>query len=176
MIFQATPIAGVLEVHPERREDSRGYFVRTFCAQEFVEAGLVSRFLQSSTSYNRLPGTLRGMHYQGTPHPEVKLVRCSRGRVFDAVVDLRRDSGTFGRVHARELSAENGVALYVPAGVAHGFLTLEADSEVFYSIDSVHVPGAGEGIRWNDPGLGVDWPRVPAVVSERDLRYPDFEW
>ncbi len=171
-----TRIDGLFEIHPERREDERGWLVRTFCAETFEAAGLAHRVSQSTASFNRRRGTLRGMHYQPSPHLETKLVRCTRGRVFDVIVDVRRGSPSYRSWHALELSAENGVSVFLPGGVAHGFLTLEDSSELLYQMDMPHVPDAGRGLRFDDPGLGIPWPEPPQVISDRDRTYPDFAW
>jgi dTDP-4-dehydrorhamnose 3,5-epimerase len=174
MIFRDTLIEGVWVIEPERFEDERGFFARTWDTSEFAQRGLNGRIVQSSISYNRLRGTLRGMHYQAAPHAEVKLVRCTSGSIFDVAVDLRMESATFCRWFGTELSAENRFAMYVPEGCAHGFLTLTEESEVTYLISEFHAPDAARGLRWNDPAIGIDWPADVLVVNERDRSYPDF--
>ena len=175
MIFVPTPLPGVFVVEPERREDERGFFARTFCAREFAERGLESRVAQCSVSFNPRRATLRGLHYQAAPHAEAKLVRCTRGEIFDVAVDLRPDSPAFRRHLGLILSAEDRRMLYVPAGCAHGFETLTDDCEVFYQISEPHTPEAARGVRWDDPAFAIPWPLPPAVISERDRAYPDFE-
>ena len=174
MRFARTDIAGVLIIEWEPVSDERGHFARIFCPQDFSDAGIDFAPVQSSISHNVATGTLRGMHYQPAPFGEAKLVRATRGRVFDVAVDLRPESGTYLRWTGAERSAENGRALLIPQGVAHGFLTLEPASEVLYQIDRMFEPGHGRGIRWNDPAVAIDWPILPAVMSARDATYPDF--
>ena len=174
MTFHPTPLPGVVVVRPARHADERGYFARTWDGAAMAAAGLDARVAQCSTSFNAAAGTLRGMHYQAAPHAEAKLVRCTRGRVFDVAVDLRPGSPTFRRWAGAELSAENGHALYVPEGCAHGFLTLEGASEVLYMISAPHVPEAARGVRWDDPAFGIAWPAEVRVVKDRDATYPDF--
>jgi dTDP-4-dehydrorhamnose 3,5-epimerase len=174
MIFRSTEIEGVWVVEPERHEDGRGFFARTWDEQEFANRGLSDRLVQSSLSFNRRRGTLRGMHYQVAPHEEAKLVRCTAGAIFDVAVDLRRDSKTFRGWVGEELSADNRLALYVPEGCAHGFLTLADDAEVSYLISAPYVPGAARGVRFDDPAFGIVWPVRVVLVNERDRSYPDF--
>ena len=175
MIFTATAVPGVFVVEPERRDDERGFFARTFCAREFAERGLDARIAQCSVSYSPRRATLRGLHYQAAPHAEAKLVRCTRGEIFDVAVDLRPGSTTFKRHVALTLSAEDRRAVYIPPGCAHGFETLTDDTEVLYQISEFHVPEAARGMRWDDPAFAIQWPLAPAVISERDRSYPDFE-
>jgi dTDP-4-dehydrorhamnose 3,5-epimerase len=175
MFFHKTEIDGVWVVEPERHEDERGFFARTWDKQEFADRGLSFELVQSSVSFNRLRGTLRGLHYQAAPYREAKLVRCTAGAVFDVAVDLRAESPTFRRWFGRELSAESRMALFVPEGCAHGFLTLANDTEVEYAITEPHVPEASRGVRWNDPAFGIEWPGEPVVMNERDRSYADFE-
>ena len=174
MIFTPTAIEGVVIVEPEKRLDERGYFARTWCAREFAEQGLTTPFVQSNISYNRRRGTLRGMHYDVSPHEEIKLVRCTRGALFDVAIDLRSSSPTYRRHVAVTLTPEGGNMLYIPAGFAHGFLTLADDTEVCYLMAPYYVPRPTRGVRWNDPAFGIEWPIPVAVVSERDAAYPDY--
>jgi dTDP-4-dehydrorhamnose 3,5-epimerase len=177
MRFTETAVAGALVVEPDRIEDERGFFARTFSTDEFAARGLDSRVDQCSTSFNTRAGTLRGLHYQQAPHEEVKLVRCTRGAVYDVTVDLRADSPTYLRWAGVELSADNGRALFVPEGCAHGFQTLVDASEVLYQISTPWVPTAARGVRWDDPAFGIDWPPEPPhgrTMSARDAEYPDF--
>jgi dTDP-4-dehydrorhamnose 3,5-epimerase len=174
MTFRETGIEGVWVVEPERYEDERGFFARTWDVEEFARRGLSSRLVQSSISFNRRRGTLRGMHYQAAPHEEAKLVRCTSGSIFDVAVDLRTESATNRRWVGTELSAGNRLAMYVPKGCAHGFLTLTDDSEVAYQISEFHAPDAARGVRWNDPAIGIDWPGEVLVINERDRSYPDL--
>jgi len=176
MRFVSTPLAGVWVIEPERLGDERGWFARTYDAEEFLARGLEAAVAQSNASYNAHAGTLRGMHYQAEPHGESKLVRCVRGAIFDVAVDVCRDSPTFCSWHGVELSAENGRALYIAAGLAHGFQTLADDSDVIYQMGHRYVPGAARGVRFDDPAFAIQWPAVDGqrIVSERDRSYPDF--
>jgi dTDP-4-dehydrorhamnose 3,5-epimerase len=169
-----TSLHGAVLIEAERLADERGFFARTFCQETFSRWQLKSSFVQSSVSFNARRGTLRGMHFQNAPHGETKLVRCTRGAIHDVIVDLRRDSTSFMRWFGVELSAENHLALYVPEGFAHGFLTLCDESEVLYQMTDPFVAGAASGVRWNDPAFGIDWPNAPVVISDRDRAYPDF--
>jgi dTDP-4-dehydrorhamnose 3,5-epimerase len=175
MRFTETEIAGVVVAEIQPRSDERGFFARLHCPEEFAAAG--HPFVPAQTSLSRNPhrGTLRGLHYQPAPHAEVKLVRCVRGRIFDVAVDLRPDSPTHRRWTAAELSAENARALLIPEGVAHGFLTLEADTDVLYQIAPKFEPGREAGVRWNDPAFAIAWPFPPMLISDRDAAYPDYE-
>jgi dTDP-4-dehydrorhamnose 3,5-epimerase len=176
--FIETPVAGALVVEPQPIEDGRGFFARTFSRADFSARGLDARVDQCSASFNARAGTLRGMHYQAAPHGEVKLVRCTRGAIFDVAVDLRPESPTYLRWAGVELSADDGRALYVPHGCAHGFQTLVDAAEVLYQISTPYVPAAARGVRWDDPAFGIDWPAPPAggrTMSARDAEYPDFD-
>lgn len=175
MKFLPTPLGGAHVVELEPQEDERGYFARSFCREEFAQRGLKSEFAQCSVSLNHRRGTLRGMHYQVKPHQEAKLVRCTRGRIQDVIVDLRAGSPSFKQWLAVELSADNSRMLYVPEGFAHGFLTLADDTEVFYQISEVHHPESARGFRWNDPAFGIAWPAPVQVISDRDREYLDFQ-
>lgn len=161
-------------IRSEPAADDRGHFVRSFCKTEFGQAGIETEFPQHSLSYNIATGTLRGLHYQDAPFEEAKVVRCSRGRIHDVIVDLRRTSSTFGRWLAFELNPENGLALYIPGGFAHGFITLAPASEVHYMINRDYVPGHGRTVRWNDPDLAIQWPLQPVVMSPGDQNAPGF--
>ena len=174
MRFAATAIAGVVVVDIEPRTDERGSFARLHCPEAFASAGHPFAPVQTSLSRNPTAGTLRGLHFQPPPHAEVKLVRCVRGRIFDVAVDLRPDSPTHRRWTAAELSAETARALLVPEGVAHGFLTLEPDSDVIYQISPAYQPGHEAGVRWDDPAFAIAWPSAPALISPRDAGYPDY--
>jgi dTDP-4-dehydrorhamnose 3,5-epimerase len=175
MRFTRTDIAGVVIVDAEPHADDRGAFARLHCPEEFSAAGIAFEPVQTSVSRNPVRGTLRGLHYQKDPHAETKLVRVTRGRVFDVAVDLRPQSPTFRRWTAAELSAENLRALFIPEGVAHGFLTLEPDTDVLYQIAPAYRPGHEAGVRWDDPAFAIAWPERPALLSDRDAAYPDFE-
>lgn len=175
MIFSETAIPDAYLIEPERRSDERGFFARTWCQKEFAEHGLNERLVQCSTSFNASVGTLRGIHYQMPPHMEAKLVRCTRGAVFDVIVDLREGSATCGQWAGFELSAETGQMLYIPEGVAHGFQTLLPQTEVFYQISTHFAPDSAAGICWDDPVLAIDWPPVEhRIISEADARRPRF--
>lgn len=174
MIFRETAIDGVRIVEPELHEDDRGFFARTWDADEFAAHGLNRRLVQASISFNRRRGTLRGLHYQAAPHEEAKLVRCTAGAIFDVAVDLRRGSPTFKGWIGVELSGKNRLALYVPEGCAHGFLTLANDAEVNYQISTAHVAEAARGVRFDDPVFGIGWPGEIVVINERDRSYADF--
>ena len=175
MKLHETGIPGARVIEMEPHEDERGFFARTWSAEEMRVLGLDSAVTECSISYNAKQATLRGMHYQVAPHEETKLVTCIRGRIFDAIVDLRPDSDSYLKTFVTELSLEDGKALHVPAGVAHGFITLQDDSYVHYQIGGAYEPGAARGVRWNDPALDIDWPFDPAVISERDRAFEDFE-
>lgn len=172
MIYHYTQLPGVFVVEPERERDSRGWFSRTFCTDEFGDLGMATAFAQCSASFNTERGTLRGLHYQGTPAEEAKLVRCVQGAIFDVAVDIRPHSPTFGRWVSVELTALNGRMLYVPEGCAHGFQTLVNNSEVFYQISVPYRAELSRGIRWDDPDIGIDWPVAGAILSDRDRALP----
>jgi len=174
MRFVPTEIAGVVRVEAEPHEDERGGFARLQCPDEFAAAGVAFAPVQTSVSRNPTAGTLRGLHYQPAPHAETKLVRVARGRVFDVAVDLRPGSPTHRRWTAAELSADNLVGLFIPEGVAHGFLTLEPDSDVLYQIAPAYQPGHETGVRWDDPAFAIAWPAPPQLISPRDAGYPDY--
>ena len=174
MIFIETVVPGAFVIEPERLGDERGFFARTWCVRECEARGLNPLVVQCSVSVSERKGTLRGLHYQAAPHAEAKLVRCTRGAIYDVIVDLRDESPAFLRHVALELSAENHRMLYVPEGVAHGFQTLEDASEVAYQMSAFHVPSHARGVRWNDPAFAIDWPAGDRIISERDRSYPDF--
>ena len=175
MIFKDTKLSGVFVVELEALEDERGFFARSWCAREFEEHGLQTRFVQSNISFNKNKGTLRGMHYQAAPHPEVKLVRCTRGAIFDVVIDLRPDSPTFTQWISITLTADNHMSAYIPKGFAHGFQSLEDCSEVFYQMSEFFAPECARGVRWNDPAFGIKWPPGERTISKKDQGYPDFK-
>jgi dTDP-4-dehydrorhamnose 3,5-epimerase len=174
MRFTKTPLAGVVVVDIEPHGDERGLFARLQCPDEFASAGVPFSPVQTSLSRNPAAGTLRGLHYQRAPFAETKLVRAVRGRMFDVAVDLRPESPTFRQWVAEELSSDNARALFIPQGVAHGFLTLEPDTDVLYQISPRFEPGHEAGARWNDPAFAIAWPAPPQLISERDANYPDF--
>ena len=165
-------MAGAFLVTPEKRSDDRGFFARTWCADEFRARGLVHQFAQSSLSVNPIRGTLRGLHFQRAPHAEVKLLRCVRGAIFDVIVDIRPDSSTYLQWIGVELGAGSFQSLYAPQGFAHGFQTLMADTEVDYLISTPYAPGAADGLRYDDTTLAIDWPVPVTRVSDRDLDWP----
>jgi dTDP-4-dehydrorhamnose 3,5-epimerase len=169
--FTPTPLAGAYVIELERIEDERGFFARSFCQEEFRKQGLKPAIAQCNVSWNRKRGTLRGLHYQAAPHEEAKVVRCTRGTVWDVLVDLREGSPTRLRWHAQELSAENRRAFYVPEGFAHGFQALADDSEVLYQMSEFYHPGLARGLRWDDPKLGIRWPLPEPTLSARDRSY-----
>ncbi len=175
MIFHRTPLEGARLIELEKRGDDRGFFARAFCEKEFEADGLVSRFVQVNNSLSARKGTLRGMHYQMAPHGEVKIVRCVRGALWDAILDLRPQSPTYKQWFGAELSAENRLAMYVPRGFAHAILTLTDDAEALYLVSDFYAPSHERGIRWNDPAFGVEWPIQPTEISEKDAAWPDFD-
>ena len=172
MIFTQTALPGAFIVDLELRSDDRGFFARSYCSDEFAAQGLTAPLRQCSVSYNVRKGTLRGLHYQAAPHEEHKLVRCTAGAVFDVIVDIRPHSRHYNRWFGIELTAQNHRALYVPAGFAHGFITLSDDAEVYYMISVPYSPEHAQGFRWSDPAFGIQWPLSPGVISPRDAAYP----
>jgi dTDP-4-dehydrorhamnose 3,5-epimerase len=173
MRFSPTRVPGVVVVDIEPHADDRGAFARLQCPDEFAAAGIAFSPAQTSLSRNPQAGTLRGLHYQAAPHAETKLVRVVRGRIFDVAVDLRPDSPAFRQWVGEELSADNARALFIPQGVAHGFLTLEPDTDLLYQISPRFEPGHEAGVRWDDPAFAIRWPDRPRLISERDANYPD---
>jgi dTDP-4-dehydrorhamnose 3,5-epimerase len=174
MIFTDTGLPGAWLIDPEKLEDERGFFARTFCREEFSAHGLNPKISQCSLSYNRSQGTLRGMHYQAPPHEEEKLVTCVRGAAYDVIIDLRADSPTFCRWFGVELEADSYRMLYVPRGFVHGFQTLKDHTSIFYQISEFYHPECARGIRWDDPAFGITWPSPPAVISDKDRSIPDY--
>jgi dTDP-4-dehydrorhamnose 3,5-epimerase len=172
MIFRETGLEGLKTIELDRNEDERGYFARTWCREEFTAHGIDIAFSQCSTSFNRHRGTLRGLHFQAPPHGEAKLVRCTRGCVFDVAVDLRSASPTRGQWRAVELSAATGNMFFIPDGFAHGFQTLEDDTEIFYQISTPYSPASARGIRWDDADLAIDWPVADPILSDKDRGHP----
>jgi dTDP-4-dehydrorhamnose 3,5-epimerase len=173
--FIETRISGVFVIEPERLADERGFFARTWCQQEFAAHGLDPRVVQCGASFNPRQGTLRGLHYQAAPHEETKLVRCTRGAIFDVVADLRDGSPTRQLWFATELTADNHRMMVIPPGCAHGFLTLIQDSEVFYQMSVDHHADSSRGVRWDDPALAIRWPAEVRVISERDRQLPSSQ-
>ena len=174
MRFHETRISGVFEVHLEPKHDERGFFSRTWCQKEFESHGLNAKLVQCDLSGSTQKGTLRGLHYQAAPYAETKLVRCTRGSIYDVVVDLRPQSRTFKSWTSAVLTAENRIAFYVPEGCAHGFLTLEDECEVFYQMSEFYNMESARGVRWDDPAFEIHWPEKVEVISERDRTYPNF--
>jgi len=172
MRIEPTALDGVVRICIEPIRDDRGFFARTLCEQTLGDAGLVTHYPEHSISFNTAAGTLRGMHWQAEPHGEIKIVRCTRGRVFDVAVDIRPASPTYRQWVGEELSAENGTALYIPQGFAHGFITLEPETEVLYAISEGYRPELARGFRYDDSEVGIAWPLPPAVLSERDRALP----
>lgn len=175
MYIEPSSIPGVFVTRPRHFEDARGSFTRAWAKELFEEYGLNTGVVQCSSSFNKKKGTLRGMHYQITPFQESKFVRCVRGSIYDVALDLRPNSPTFKQWFGIELSAENGFGLYIPEGCAHGFLTLEDETEVFYMITAPYTPEAARGVRYNDPAFGIEWPEDVVVIKARDAEYEDFE-
>jgi dTDP-4-dehydrorhamnose 3,5-epimerase len=165
-------LQGIYLVHPEPKRDERGFFARAWCEKEFEDAGIRARWVQANLSRNPRKGTFRGLHWQVPPHEEAKLVRCTRGKIIDVVVDIRQDSPNYLRCDRFVLSAEEGTALFVPEGFAHGFLTLEDDTEVFYLVSAPHCPSAEKGLRWNDPAVRIELPFPPVFLSSKDASWP----
>jgi dTDP-4-dehydrorhamnose 3,5-epimerase len=175
MVFHGTALAGTFVIEPDCLRDDRGFFARIASIEELEARGLVGRFAECSVSFNLKKGTLRGLHYQAAPFEETKLVRCTRGAIYDVAVDLRPSSPTFRRWIAVELSDENRRTLYVPAGCAHGFQTLTDNAEVLYMIDAPYSPAHGRGVRWSDPAFAIAWPEAEErIMNDRDRGYPDF--
>lgn len=174
MKFHDADLTGACIIELEKLEDERGFFARIWCQKEFEDHGLVARVVQANTSFNIRAGTLRGMHYQLAPVQETKLIRCTRGALYDVIIDLRPGSTTYKRWTAVELTASNYRMLYVPADFAHGFITLEDNTEAIYLVSEFYTPGAEGGLRWNDPEFGIEWPRPVEVISEKDAGWPDF--
>ena len=175
MKFTETPLAGAYLVDLEKRGDERGFFARFFCERDFAARGLETRFVQINNSLSVEVGTLRGMHYQLPPAAEVKLVRCLAGALWDAILDLRPASPSFGKWFAAELSAENRRMMYVPRGFAHGFLTLAPNTEALYLVSAFYAPERERGVRWNDPRFAIAWPHPPQAISDKDAGQRDFD-
>jgi dTDP-4-dehydrorhamnose 3,5-epimerase len=163
-------------IEPEMHEDHRGFFARTFCEREFEAHGLNPRVAQCNISFNRFKGSLRGMHFQASPYSEAKLVRCTAGSIYDVIIDLRPSSPSFKKHFGLELSARNRKMLYIPEEFAHGFQTLEDNTEVFYQMSQFHSPEHARGVRWDDPAFGISWPPGERIIIERDRTYPDFRY
>lgn len=175
MKFTQTKLSGAYIIELEKREDSRGFFARTFCAKEMAELGLETKIVQTNMSRTMKKGTVRGMHFQTAPHQETKLVRCTRGSIYDVIIDIRPDSPTYKQWIGVELSEQNHTMLFVPRDFAHGFITLEDDCEVMYEVSEFYSPGFEGGIRYNDPAINIEWPIPVSDVSEKDAVHPDFK-
>ncbi len=175
MIFLETPMKGAYVIELQKQEDERGFFARSWCSEEFSSKGLDTRLVQCNVSFNKKKGTLRGLHYQLPPHAETKLVRCTRGALYDVIVDLRSDSPTFLKWFGVELTSENHRMLYIPQRFAHGFQTLEDGTEIFYQMSEFYAPKAARGLRWNDPLLEIVWPDGNRTISEKDREYIDLD-
>jgi dTDP-4-dehydrorhamnose 3,5-epimerase len=174
MIFTETELSGAFLIEPERRQDDRGFFARTWCQQEFEAHGLGTQWVQCNLSFNKQKGVLRGMHYQIAPYAETKLIRCTMGTIYDVIIDLRPESPTFRQWLAVELTADDRRMLFIPAGFAHGFQTLADETEVFYQMSQFYAPEYARGVRWDDPAFKVSWPAEQRIISERDRGFPDF--
>ncbi|HSE30653.1 MAG TPA: dTDP-4-dehydrorhamnose 3,5-epimerase [Pyrinomonadaceae bacterium] len=175
MSLTKTKLQGCFIIEPERFDDERGFFARLWSKSELASAGLDIQFVEANLSLNRKKNTLRGLHYQSKPHEQGKLVRCSRGAIYDVAVDLRPESPTYKQWMGLELSYENGLMLFVPGGCAHGFQTLVDNSEVFYQVTNTYAPASSCGVRWNDPAFNIEWPEAPErIMIARDREYPDF--
>jgi len=175
MKFTSTKLKGAYIIDVEKREDERGFFARTFCANEFTRYDLETKFVQANMSFNYKKGTLRGMHFQKSPYEEDKLVRCTKGSLFDVIIDLRTESPTFKQWVGVELTEENRRALFVPKGFAHGFITLEDNTEINYLVTQFYTPEADSGVRFNDPAFNIQWPTEVTSVSEKDKNHPDYQ-
>lgn len=175
MEFIETSLKGAHLIRLRKFEDERGYFARAWCREEFLQHGLNPQMLQLNVGFSHRRGTVRGMHYQLAPHAEAKFVRCTRGAIYDVIIDLRQGSPTFGKWHGEELTADNGAMLYAPEGFAHGYQTLQDDTEMYYMTSAPYAPAAARGVRFNDPVFGVRWPLSVAVISAADQGWPDFQ-
>src|SRR4030067_1130690 len=175
MIFRETRLKGAFIIEVEKREDDLGFFARTWCKKEFEEHGLTANMVQSNISFNKRKGTLRGMHYQGAPYGEVKLVRCTMGSLYDVLVDLRPESRTYLQWLGVELTSVNHKMVYIPEGFAHGYQTLEDNGEVTYQVSQFYSPDFERGLRYDDPGIGIDWPFTGKIISDKDKGWPDCQ-
>jgi dTDP-4-dehydrorhamnose 3,5-epimerase len=174
VIFTETELKGAFILDVKKLEDERGFFGRSFCQKEFEEHGMTPHVVQANVSYNKVKGTLRGMHYQVSPYEETKLVRCVRGAIYDVIIDLRKNSPTYTKWIGVELRESSYRMLFLPEGFAHGFITLEDDTEVTYQVSQFYTPGSERGIRWNDPAFNIKWPIEPVVISEKDRQHDDY--
>ena len=174
MVFEETVLKGSFTIDLNKHEDDRGLFARTYCQREFKEQGIMVEMVQANMSTNKVKGTLRGLHYQINPHQEGKLIRCTKGALYDVIIDLRPGSPTYREWFGVELTEHNQRALFVPKDFAHGFITLENDTTAFYMVSEFYMPGAECGIRWNDPSFGIKWPTEPKCISKKDSNWEDF--
>lgn len=175
MIFTETILKGAFIIEVKRLEDERGFFGRAWCKKEMDDHGLNANAVQANVSYNKVKGTLRGMHFQVAPYSETKMVRCTSGAIYDVIIDIRPESPTFKKWFGIELTEENFKMLYVPEGFAHGFITLKDHSSVHYMVTEYYTPGAEGGLRYNDPSFNIEWPMQPVIVSEKDKNHPLFK-
>jgi dTDP-4-dehydrorhamnose 3,5-epimerase len=175
MEFTETALKGAYVIRLKKLEDDRGYFARAWCCDEFERQGLNGNMVQLNVGFSRSRGTLRGMHFQLAPHTEAKFIRCTRGSIYDVIIDLRKESPTFGRWHGQELTADNGLMLYAPEGFAHGYQTLQDDSEMYYFTTARYAPTAARGVRYDDPHLGINWPLPVSLISEVDRNWPGLQ-
>jgi dTDP-4-dehydrorhamnose 3,5-epimerase len=175
MFFEPTPLAGAFLIELDKKSDERGFFARAFCEQEFAQHNLTTRVCQVNNSLSMTKGTLRGMHYQLAPKAETKIVRCLRGSLYDIILDLRPGSATFCESFGSELTADNRRMMYVPKGFAHGFITLDDNTEALYFVDEFYSPENERGVRYDDPKFSINWPAKPTVISEKDRAYPNFD-
>ena len=175
MLFTESKLKGAFVLEPERREDNRGFFARTFCQREFEAHGLNPLVVQCNIAYNRKKGTLRGMHFQNPPFQEAKLVRCTQGTILDVILDLRPDSPTYKKWASAELSEDNHRMLYIPEGFAHGYQTLTETTEIIYQVSQFYAPESASGVRHNDPAFGIEWPLEVTAISELDKKWPDYK-
>lgn len=175
MKFHETTLKDAYSIELEKLADERGFFARALCVNEFAEQGIDFAVIQMNVSYNQARHTLRGMHYQTEPHGEAKLIRCTKGSIYDAIIDVRKESPTYMQWFGTELTDQNCRMLYVPEGFAHGFVTLEDETEVNYLVSEFYTPGAERGIRWDDPAFGIAWPAKPRIVSDKDKNWSDFK-
>jgi dTDP-4-dehydrorhamnose 3,5-epimerase len=174
MQFEQTPVSGLLVMRTEPHLDERGSFVRTFCQTEIAQAGMDFTVCQTNVSQNNTRGTLRGLHYQAEPKPDPKVVRCIKGSIWDVAIDLRANSATYLKWFGCELSADNNIAMIIPGGCAHGFITLQDHTEVLYLMGEFYDEKLARGVRWNDPAFAINWPEDPQMIGQRDATYPDF--
>jgi dTDP-4-dehydrorhamnose 3,5-epimerase len=175
MKFSETKLKGAFVVEIEKLTDDRGFFARSWCEKEFEAQGLTARVVQANVSYNLKKGTLRGMHYQIAPYQECKLIRCTRGAIYDVIIDLRTGSPTYKQWTGVELTADNYTMFFVPRDFAHGFQTLMDESEITYQVSQFYTPGSERGIRFDDPAFTIQWPLEVSVISDKDRTWPDFE-